>query len=757
MTDKVSKGIPIDFKVLEDKLWLVAIGIEALQRYSEIGIYLDMPEIYRPMCQFIRNGNKCEIKIVGHNDNWVGASYEVPISETGLVDLYPWITQFSKLIITRAYSFVDEDITGLVDNGGTVKTKLSNFKSVDHGLQFRGQIACNKSGELVAHSAKYVFNLYQLPAKPMLARVGDTRIGYFYEKIEIDEKSRSTGDPIILINRKNLDKAPWVYIVDRSIPLRYHQAVKSGILSWNNYFAQLGLGQPFKVKAYGDADYPETVDPFDMNAWYAVNTNIDKFNGPYSGYSGSINDIRSGENLLGIISLNFVKITSNPIRFMLMDDVKNTPIDDKSPLTTLGEKYISMYISWVVAHEVGHQLGLRHNFMGSIQRDGYGSVMDYIDIFNSFSNMRFLDIYNIRREYHLRAIEYGYKPLSNEISGVKHPELNVIAGQSTVQFGTDENNWESINPMIGTIEDNPDPLVYVEKTMATYRRYRKNLMKSLTQGEISSYKYNTLFINMYNQKYFQLISICLKYIGGRVYSNDRTNYMEIQQQSVYKAIGLILRLLEEVEYTDDEYNHIIYDFVVNYDHQKFNLIKLESVYAMNVSNLHHLYQKFIIKIFESFTSSNKLLRSLHNHWDGRMMDNNSIIDILVNFTFAYKGNKIYDISDVDGIFPEIGAILADDDQWQEKVMDFTPPKYIRQHGWIRQLVKVVQSKSHYHVKHSAKIILDHLSKAINDYVLPFVKVIDRNYQIKKFWRQPQTKMMAHWTLMNDLIHTHTKQ
>jgi hypothetical protein len=234
--------------------------------------------------------------------------------------------------------------------------------------------------------------------------------------------------------------------------------------------------------------------------------------------------------------------------------------------------------------------------------------------------------------------------------------------------------------------------------------------------------------------------------------------MEITQESVYRAVSTVLRLLKEVEYTDEEYNHIIYDFVINYDHQKFNLVKVESVYAMNKSNLHHLYQRFVLKIFEDLTSNNKLLRALHNNWDGTMMDNDSIIDILSNFTFCYKGNTLYDIRDYDGIFPEIGAVLADDDEWQDRLLKFTPSQYIRQYSWVRELCDVVKSKSHYHVKHTAVMILNHLSKAIRQYVLPFVEVIDRNYQKTKFWRQPQSKMLAHWTLLVEMIErAHTKQ
>src|SRR2546430_14748747 len=110
---------------------------------------------------------------------------------------------------------------------------------------------------------------------------------------------------------------------------------------------------------------------------------------------------------------------------MYMNGIEEQTINKSGQLMESGEQYLLQYISWVVAHEVGHQLGLRHDFMGNLQSNGFGSVMDYIDLFADFMNLRALNIENTQREYDLKAIDYGYRPLECEITGIKHPQLEV--------------------------------------------------------------------------------------------------------------------------------------------------------------------------------------------------------------------------------------------------------------------------------------------------------------------------------------------
>jgi hypothetical protein len=68
-----------------------------------------------------------------------------------------------------------------------------------------------------------------------------------------------------------------------------------------------------------------------------VGTSANEFNGPYSGYSMSVHDHRSGENVFGIVSLNLVKIISNPSRYVVMNG------SDPSNMSIF-TRYIEQYI-----------------------------------------------------------------------------------------------------------------------------------------------------------------------------------------------------------------------------------------------------------------------------------------------------------------------------------------------------------------------------------------------------------------------------
>jgi hypothetical protein len=738
--------------------YVLAIGISKIQGYIPISFYINFEQLQNTSIKFSEKNidgsdgseNCCYIYSNQIGQVWTGVPYEVKVVDLdGLqyIDISPWIYNYSPIILISAYMFIDSEIDmSFVNQTGTEILKISEN---ERGVRLEGSIRSGDVSEFVSHSINYSIQLYPLDKEPMIGRVADSRIGYFYDKVHLESRNRISGDPIAIIYRKNLDKAPWKYVIDKSIPMNYHHAVKKGVLSWNNYFEKLGLGSPFTVESCPE----EGCDVFDAKAWYILGTEVNQFNGPYSGFCSSIHDYRSGENLFGLVSLNLIKIASNPSRFMKMNGLINTEklndgdssdsgdsSGDSDELTNELETYIEDYISWVTAHEVGHQLGLRHNFMGNDQQDGWGSVMDYADIFNDFTDLRLLDVQETGRQYDLKAIEYGYRPLDDEINGIKHPELNQIASQMSVPFGTDENYAESINPYVGMIEDRPNPLEFIDKAIEFYKKYRSNIIQLVQSGEISSYEYNTMFIYLYTSKYAELINIGLRFIGGRYYDKTRTEYHEISRELVFGALSRLLKLFDEFEYTGHEYAHFIYDYSDKNDRQTFNRLEFDTLYSMNTKNLYTYYQSLINDIYQGVIDEKRLVRL---HQNGQI----SPVDVLVNMTFAYKGCKIYDIKDVNGVFPEVGACLAKDSQWQELLFQMSPYQYNRQYSWIMELSNVYAKSTLYIVKDAIRLVLDLLRKIITNKILPYIESLDANLQIEQFWKDPQLKLATHWNLL----------
>lgn len=706
------------------KSFILCFGITEIKGYEPTKFYINDGKAYSSVTFSKKTTKSCNIIITEDPNVSTGAPIEVKIKSNS-IDITDWIASYSKDILIQAYSMFDEDIEKTTE---TVHTQWMEIKALPKGLQITGSIKSGKSSDVTEYSVKYICNFYLQPEQPMIGRAGDPRIGYFYDNIKIETQSKLTGNPHVIINRMNTQKPPWKYIIDaNSIPKEYHEEIKSGVLSWNKYFEKLEIcNGPIEVIIGND----ET-DPFDMNAWYITGTSAKNFNGPYSGYSISISDNRSGENLFGIISLNLIKIVSNPTRYIVMNNFEEKMFGH----------HIKQYISWISSHEMGHQLGLRHNFMGNFKKDNVSTVMDYVDIFNDLSNLNTFNPWGTLREYDLIAIKYGYMRLKGEKTGIKHKLLTTLLDDAEYSFGTDENYSEDINPMVNTTENVDDPLEFVKNIIPMYQKYRSNLIGAIKSKEITSYEYNNLFSYIYTQKYVDIADICLKYVGGRYYGKQRQFFVPIKKVSIVKAVEILMLLLTEFEYTNDEYQYFMYDYAEdNSDRQLFNRIQLESIYSTNVINLYYFYQTLVNHIMKGITSTDKIIRlSQGNEF--------TYTDLLYNFTFCYKNSDTYDIQEADGIFPEIGMLLDNASDWQKVLLDISPLKYNRQYSWMERLRLIAKNSDNYINKKGASEIIETISDAINNKIMPYLKSIEHKENTGSFWKQPYRTAYNHWKLL----------
>jgi hypothetical protein len=147
---------------------------------------------------------------------------------------------------------------------------------------------------------------------------------------------------------------------------------------------------------------------------------------------------------------------------------------DKKDSIELPEELIGQLIKEVVMHEVGHSLGLRHNFKASsmlkldqlndksiTQKKGIsGSVMDYIPVNISPDQSKQGDFASTTiGPYDYWAIEYAYK----SIEGDEKKELQKIAARSPeadLKYATDEDLWMSNDPRVQAFDLGDDPLAF---------------------------------------------------------------------------------------------------------------------------------------------------------------------------------------------------------------------------------------------------------------------------------------------------------
>lgn len=156
---------------------------------------------------------------------------------------------------------------------------------------------------------------------------------------------------------------PIVYYVDRGAPEPIKSALLEGASWWNQAFDAAGYENAFQVK-----ELPDGADPMDLR--YNVIEWVHRSTRGWS-YGTSIIDPRTGEILTGHVSLGSLRVRQD---FLIAQGLVEAYADGATPDPRLLELSLAR-LRQLAAHEVGHTLGLQHNFAASTQ--DRASVMDY--------------------------------------------------------------------------------------------------------------------------------------------------------------------------------------------------------------------------------------------------------------------------------------------------------------------------------------------------------------------------------------------
>ena len=214
----------------------------------------------------------------------------------------------------------------------------------------------------------------QLPPPGFQPRVLDPRASYF--GINYMDFATPIEEPITkrFIARHRLQKKdpnarvseavqPIVYYVDRGAPEPVRSALVEGASWWNQAFEAIGYRNAFRVEVM-----PPEVDPMDVR--YNVIQWVHRSTRGWS-YGNSLVDPRTGEIIQGRVSLGSLRDRQD---FLIAEGLL-APYEKGKPLSPKLMDMVLARLRQLAAHEVGHTLGLQHNYAASPV--GRASVMDY--------------------------------------------------------------------------------------------------------------------------------------------------------------------------------------------------------------------------------------------------------------------------------------------------------------------------------------------------------------------------------------------
>ena len=502
--------------------------------------------------------------------------------------------------VTRIFMNDDLQVGRAIGSGFRLMTDRSTFSSVkafDKNVEIEVNAVYSGSGDLVTvPSSKGVqvgihFSISILPSagsngyKP---RVADDRVGYFLTAI----KDFTNGDDpehfVRYINRWNLQKKdssidrsppkePIVFYMENTVPVYLRPTVEAGILEWNKAFEKLGFAGAIKVNQQEDSSDidPENIE-YNFFRWITAEAGFAM--GP------SRIDPRTGEILDADIIFDASFLDSwnrkwevfRPETSGILQIPNKIPTQDPfglghvhGPYCTLGhemqrqtglaaaifmatgasedgelpEKFIHQGIKEVVMHEVGHTLGLRHNFKASAWKSlddiqdkdldenepTVSSVMDYSPA-NVVADRDEQGLYYSQTlgPYDYWAIEYGYKPIkSNEAA-----ELKKIASRSTepeLEYATDEDTRSyDPDPLSTRFDLGKDPLQYIRRQMEQSTELMPKIVETTVQEGEGYQKARQAFGLLLNQ-YWQAVSLASKYPGGLYIHRDHKSEKDGQK------------------------------------------------------------------------------------------------------------------------------------------------------------------------------------------------------------------------------------
>ncbi|GAA4456515.1 zinc-dependent metalloprotease [Nibrella saemangeumensis] len=394
-----------------------------------------------------------------------------------------------------------------------------------------------------------------LPKVPMRKRLFDNRVGFFANGYTVyDDNSQKTERETFVV-RWRLEpksaadaerqkrgqaiepKKPIVYYIDPATPIKWRKYLKQGVDDWQEAFEKAGWKNAIMAKDWDSKDTTMSLEDARYSVIRYFASDIENAYGP------NVHDPRTGEIIESHIG--WYHNVMNLLRKWYM--VQGAAVDARARKPKFDDELMGQLVRFVSSHEVGHTLGLRHNFGAShatpveklrdknyIKQYGHTvSIMDYAR-FNYVAQPEdgITDLFPRISVYDKWAIEWGYKPIYGTKT-VQEDKLEL--NRWTKQHEQDPKYWfgTEINPFDprSQSEDIGDnAMVASEYGIKNLKRIMPNLPE-WTREEAENYdNLKTMYGEVVGQ-FRRYVGHVTKYVGG-VYETPKTYD---QSGAVYEA------------------------------------------------------------------------------------------------------------------------------------------------------------------------------------------------------------------------------
>lgn len=381
-----------------------------------------------------------------------------------------------------------------------------------------------------------------LPEKPMMRRYYDPRVGFFMDDYtsysddqqRVEEKSficrwRLEPKPEDIEKMRNGELVepikPIVYYIDPATPKQWRKYLIQGVNDWQAAFEKAGFKNAIIAKEWPENDSTMSMEDARYSCIRYLASPIENAYGP------NVHDPRTGEILESHICWYHNVMSLVHDWYM----IQASSIDEAAQKMNYDEDLMGQLIRFVSSHEVGHTLGLRHNFGSSstvpvdslrnkawVEEHGHTpSIMDYAR-FNYVAQpedgISRAGIFPRIGDYDKWAITWGYKPMldaQDELQDHQMLEPMVLESLKNRRLWWGDGEGEYRDPRRQTEDLGDDPVKASYYGILNLKRLADNLRRYTLDDEKDIYDQN--ISTMYNQITTQLMRYSghvIRNIGG---------------------------------------------------------------------------------------------------------------------------------------------------------------------------------------------------------------------------------------------------